>query len=162
MKFYIHHHHRAAFLSTAVAAGVDAIIQKRSGRRYDTRRALRVGSYAFWSTYPQLAYFKMLGSTFKGNTAATIFKKTMTNQFLFAPVNIALAIWWDLMLQNKTRSDVCAKVRKNMGPALTEGSVFWVPVNMLGFYTIQNHHQFIFFKIASVMYKFILIPRTNS
>ena len=162
MKFYIHHHHRAAVLSTAVAAGVDAIIQKRSGRRYDMKRTLRVGSYALWSTYPQLAYFKFLGSTFKGNTAATVFKKTMTNQFLFAPINIALAIAWDLMMQNKTRSDVCAKVRKNMGPALIEGSVFWVPVNMLGFYTIQNHQQFIFFKIASVMYKFILIPRTNS
>jgi len=162
MKFCIHHHHRAAVLSTAVASGVDAIIQKRSGRRYDLKRTLRVGSYAFWSTYPQLAYFKFLGITFKGNTAATVFKKTMTNQFLFAPINIALAIAWDLMMQNKTRSDVCAKVRKNMGPALIEGSVFWVPVNMLGFYTIQNHHQFIFFKIASVMYKFILIPRTNS
>ena len=154
--------HRAALFSTAVAASVDGIIQRRSGRRYDVKRTLRVGSYAFWSTYPQLSYFKWLGSTFKGITAATVFNKTMTNQFLFAPINIALAISWDLMMQNKTGRDVCAKVSKNMGPALIEGSVFWVPVNMLGFYTVKNQHQFIFFKCASVMYKFILLPRTNS
>ena len=153
--------HRAALFSTAVAASVDCIIQRRSRRRYDLKRTLRVGSYAFWSTYPQLSYFKWLGSTFKGNTAATVFQKTMTNQFLFAPINIALAISWDLMMQNKT-SSVCAKVSNNMGPALIEGSVFWVPVNMLGFYTVRNHQQFIFFKFASIVYKFILIPRTNS
>ena len=154
--------HRAALFSTAVAASVDGIIQRRSGRRYDVKRTLRVGSYAFWSTYPQLSYFKWLGSTFKGNTAATVFNKTMTNQFLFAPINIALAISWDLMMQNKTGRDVCAKVSKNMGPALIEGSVFWVPVNMLGFYTVNNLHQFYFFQCASVMYKVILLPRTNS
>lgn len=160
MKFTIQH--RAALFSTAVAASVDCTIQRRSGRRYDLKRTLRVGSYALWSTYPQLSYFKWLGSTFKGNTAATVFQKTMTNQFLFAPINIALAISWDLMMQNKTGRDVCAKVSKNMGPALIEGSVFWVPVNMVGFYTVRNHHQFIFFKFASIVYKFILIPRTNS
>jgi hypothetical protein len=154
--------HRAALLSTAVAASVDGIIQKRSRRKYDVKRTLRVGSYAFWSTYPQLSYFKWLGSTFKGYNAITVCQKTMTNQFMFAPINITLAIWWDLMLQNKTKSEVFAKVSKNMGPALMEGSIFWVPVNMLGFYTVKNHNQFIFFKIASVIYKFILIPRTNS
>jgi hypothetical protein len=154
--------HRAALFSTAVAASVDCIIQRRSRRRYDMKRTLRVGSYAFWSTYPQLSYFKWLGSTFKGNTAATVFQKTMTNQFLFAPINIALAISWDLMMQNKTSKDVFAKVSKNMGPALIEGSVFWIPVNMLGFYSVHNCNQFIFFKFASIVYKFILIPRTNS
>ena len=160
MKFTIQH--RAALFSTAVAASVDCIIQRRSSRRYDMKRTLRVGSYALWSTYPQLSYFKWLGSTFKGNTAATVFQKTMTNQFLFAPINIALAISWDLMLQNKKKNDVCAKISKNMGPALIEGSIFWVPVNMVGFYTVRNHQQFIFFKFASIVYKFILIPRTNS
>ena len=160
MKFTVQH--RAALFSTAVAASVDGIIQRRSGRRYDMKRTLRVGSYAFWSTYPQLSYFKWLGSTFKGNTATTVFQKTMTNQFFFAPINIALAISWDLMLQNKTSRDVYAKVRKNMAPALIEGSVFWIPVNMVGFYTVSNYNQFLFFKFASVIYKFILIPRTNS
>ena len=154
--------HRAALFSTAVAASVDCIIQARSRRRYDLKRTLRVGSYALWSTYPQLAYFKFLGSTFQGNTMATVFKKTVTNQCLFAPINIALAITWDLMMQNKTRSDVFAKVSKNMGPALIEGSIFWVPINMVGFYTVHNCNQFLFFKFASVMYKFILIPRTNA
>lgn len=154
--------HRAALFSTVVAASVDCTIQRRSGRRYDVKRTLRVGSYAFWSTYPQLSYFKWLGSTFKGNTASTVFKKTLTNQFLFAPINVALAITWDLMMQNKTSNAVYDKITQNMGPALIEGSVFWVPVNMMGFYTVKNQHQFIFFKCASVMYKFILIPRTNS
>ena len=154
--------HRAALFSTAVAASVDCIIQRRSRRRYDFKRTMRVGSYAFWSTYPQLSYFKWLGSTFKGNTATTVFQKTMTNQFFFAPINIALAISWDLMLQNKTSRDIYAKVRKNMGPALIEGSVFWIPVNVAGFYTVSNYNQFLFFKFASVIYKFILIPRTNS
>jgi hypothetical protein len=160
MKFI--NQHRAAFVSTAVAIGVDCTIQRRSQRKYDVKRTLRVGSYAFWSTYPQLSYFKWLGNTFKGNTVTTILQKTMTNQSLFAPINIALAISWDCMLQNKTREDVFAKVSKNMGPALVEGSVFWIPVNMLGFYSVSNHSQFIFFKIASVLYKFILIPRTNA
>lgn len=155
-------HNRAAILSTAIAAGVDAIVQKRSGRRYDPKRTLRVGSYAFWSTYPQVAYFKMLGAVFRGNTATTVFSKTMTNQLLFAPINIALAISWDLLLQNKSPSDVRIKVGKNMGPALIEGSVFWIPVNMLGFYTVPNQSQFAFFKCASVFYKFILISRVNN
>ena len=154
--------HRAALFSTAVAASVDCVIQRRSGRRYDLKRTLRVGSYAFWSTYPQMSYFKWLGSTFKGNTVATVFQKTMTNQLLFAPINIALAISWDLVMQNKTKSAVFAKVSKNMGPALREASIFWIPINMVGFYTVHNCNQFIFFKIASVMYKFILIPRTNA
>jgi hypothetical protein len=160
MKFF--NQHRAAFVSTAVAIGVDCTIQRRSRRKYDVKRTLRVGSYAFWSTYPQLSYFKWLGSTFKGYNAITVCQKTMTNQFLFAPINITLAIWWDLMLQNKTKSEVFAKVSKNMGPALIEGSIFWVPVNMVGFYSVSNRNQFIFFKIASVLYKFILIPRTNA
>lgn len=160
MKFTIHH--QTALFSTAVAASVDGIIQRRSGRRYDVKRSLRVGSYALWSTYPQLAYFKFLGLVFKGNTATTVFQKTMTTQILFAPINIALAITWDLMLQNKTKREVCVKVSKTMGPALFEGSVFWIPVNMVGFYTVQNHHQFIFFKFVSVVYKFILIPRIHA
>lgn len=154
--------HRAAFASTAIAVGVDYAIQRRSKRRYDVKRTLRVGTYAWWSSFPQIQYFTWLGNTFQGNTFPTVIKKTMMNQFCFAPMNITLAIIWDCILQNKTSKDVYEKINKNLGPALIEGSVFWIPVNTLGFYMISNNSQFIFFKFASVIYKFILLPRTNS
>ena len=37
-------HHRAALFSMAIAASVDYTIQRRSGRRYDVKRGVRVGS----------------------------------------------------------------------------------------------------------------------
>jgi hypothetical protein len=154
--------HRAAFASTAIAVGVDYAIQRRSKRRYDVKRTLRVASYAWWSSFPQMQYFKWLGNTFRGNTFPTVVQKTMVNQCCFAPINISLAIIWDCVLLNKTSKYVYKKIQKNLGPALIEGSVFWIPMNSIGFYMIPNDSQFIFFKFASVMYKFILLSRINS
>jgi len=154
--------HRAALASTAIAVGVDYAIQRRSRRRYDVKRTLRVGTYAWWSSFPQVHYFKLLGNTFQGNTISTVIKKTMVNQCCFAPVNISLAIMWDCILQNQTSKHMYKKINKNLGPALIEGSVFWIPMNSIGFYMIPNNSQFIFFKFASVLYKFILLPRTNN
>jgi len=109
-----------------------------------------------------MQYFKWLGNTFQGNIFPIVIKKTMVNQCCFAPVNIILAIVWDSMLLNKTSKHVYEKIQKNLGPALIEGSVFWIPMNSIGFYMIPNDSQFIFFKFASVLYKFIVLPRTNS
>jgi hypothetical protein len=152
--------HKAVLVSAIVSTGVDCTLQLRSKKRYNIGRTLRVGSYAAWSAIPQLFYFKMLGTAFPGNTIDVLAKKTMSNQFLFAPLNISLAIAWDLALQNKC-SEISGKISKTMGPALAEGSMSWIPMNLLGFYKFSNKNQFYFFKAASVVYKFMLIPRTN-
>jgi len=159
MKCYMNIH-KAVLVSAIVSTGVDCTLQLRSKKRYNIGRTLRVGSYAAWSAIPQLFYFKMLGTAFPGNTIDVLAKKTMSNQFLFAPLNISLAIAWDLALQNKC-SEISGKISKTMGPALAEGSMSWIPMNLLGFYKFSNKNQFYFFKAASVVYKFMLIPRTN-
>lgn len=150
--------HRAALLSASIALGVDATIQRKNCR-YDLKRALRVSSYAMWSTYPQLAYFNVLGSVFKGNTALTVFSKTATNQMLYAPINVSLAISWNLALQGKC-CDIAKTIKTTMKPAMIEGSLFWIPVNIVGFYSIPERDIFYFFKVASIAYKYILIRRT--
>lgn len=160
MKCYMNIHHKAVLVSAAVSTGVDCTLQLRSKKRYNIGRTLRVGSYAAWSAIPQTWYFKTIGTAFPGNTIDVLVKKTMTNQFLFAPINISLAIVWDLAIQRRF-SDISDKISKTMGPALVEGSLYWVPMNLLGFYKFSNNNQFYFFKAASVVYKFMLIPRTN-
>lgn len=151
--------HRAALLSASIALGVDATIQRKNCR-YDLKRALRVSSYAAWSTYPQLAYFNVLGSVFNGNTVRTVIAKTVTNQMLFAPINVSLAIAWNLALQGRYR-DIAKTIKTTMKPAMIEGSLFWIPVNLIGFYSIPEKDIFYFFKVASIAYKYILIRRTT-
>lgn len=152
--------HRAALLSASIALGVDGMIQRRNCR-YDLKRALRVSSYAMWSTYPQLAYFNVLGSVFKGNTVLTVISKTATNQMFYAPINVSLAIAWNLVLQGKYH-DIVKTIKTTMKPAMIEGSIFWIPVNLVGFYSITTDKSlFYFFKVASVAYKYMLIRRTT-
>lgn len=151
--------HKAALLSASIAFGVDATLQCRRST-YDPMRALRVSSYAAWSTYPQLAYFNVIGSVFNGNTVLTAIAKTATNQMFYAPINVSLAIAWNLALQGRYR-DIAKTIKTTMKPAMIEGSIFWIPVNLIGFYGITTDKSlFYFFKVASVGYKYILIRQT--
>lgn len=150
--------HRAAVSSAVISLGVDCIIQRRRRQRHDIRRSLRVGSYAFWSCYPQLGYFKALHSVFPGNSVTTVLQKTMATQFLFAPVNISLAIAWDMALQGKWKG-IRDKIYCTMIPALQEGALFWIPVNIVGFCSIPAPLQFHYTKLAAIVYKFSLLSR---
>jgi hypothetical protein len=150
--------HRAAVLSAVISSGVDCIIQRRRRPRHDIWRTLRVGSYAFLSCYPQLEYFKALHSAFPRHSAAAVLQKTAVTQFLFAPVNISLAIAWDMALQGKC-TGIRDKLSCTMAPALQEGALFWIPVNMFGFCSVPAPFQFYYTKLAAIVYKFSLLSR---
>ena len=150
--------HRAAVMSAVISSGVDCIIQRRRRQRHDIWRTMRVGSYAFWSCYPQLEYFKALHFAFPGNSMTTVLQKTMATQILFAPVNISLAIAWDMALQGKWKG-IRDKISCTMTPALQEGALFWIPVNIVGFCSIPSPLQFYYTKLAAIVYKFSLLSR---
>ncbi|AGE56296.1 Mpv17 / PMP22 family protein [Paramecium bursaria Chlorella virus NE-JV-1] len=146
---------RLAAISGMTAFGVDAVLQHIGKQTYDRRRAFRVTSYAFISAFPQNAYFKNLGKICKNP-----FEKTIVNQVFFAPLNISFGIAWNLALQNQF-SLIVPEIRKNMLPGLIEGSVFWIPINAIGFKFIRPCDQFFFFKLIGIPYKMLFVHRTT-
>jgi hypothetical protein len=146
---------RLAFISGVTAMSVDIAIQRMRRSPYDYKRTARVASYAFVSAFPQNAYFKNLGRVCKNPI-----EKTMMNQFVFAPINIAAGIAWNLALQSKFQ-EIVPTVQKNILPGLVEGSLYWCPLNVIGFSMMRPAHHFIFFKLAGIPYKFMFVKRTN-
>jgi len=149
---------RLAVVSGITTFGVDFALQRMmiKSRPYDIKRAFRTTSYAFFSAFPQNAYFNNLGKV-----CNTPLQKTMMNQFFFAPINITFGIAWNLALQNKFR-DIIPSVRSNLLPGLVEGSLYWCPINILAFSLIKPPDQFLFFKAVSVPYKILFVNRTVS
>jgi hypothetical protein len=81
-------------------------------------------------------------------------------QFVFAPINIAAGIAWNLAFQNKY-DEIMPTIKKNIGPGLFEGGAYWIPLNLLGFKMFKPEDQIYFFKVASVPYKIMFIRRTT-
>jgi len=146
---------RLALISTATSVSTDVVIQRMSRRKFDLKRTLRTGGFAFASTFPQNAYFNFLGKVCQDPI-----KKTMVNQFMFAPVNIAAGIAWNLALQNRF-GHIKGAVERNIVPGLIEGAAFWIPCNMLIFSLVPAHSQFLAFKLVGIPAKFIFVSRTN-
>lgn len=146
---------RLALISTATSVSVDIALQRMSRRKYDLKRTLRTGGFAFTSSFPQNAYFSYIGKVCNGPV-----QKTMVNQFLFAPVNITAGIAWNLALQNRM-GDIKETVRTNILPGLSEGAAYWIPLNMLIFSMVPMQHHFVTFKLAGIPAKFIFVARTN-
>ena len=146
---------RLALVSTATSTAVDIVLQRISKRKYDLKRTLRTGSFAFASSFPQNAYFSYIGKVCNGPV-----QKTMVNQFLFAPVNIAAGIAWNLALQNRT-GDIKDTIKTNIIPGLTEGAAYWIPLNMLIFSMVPQNHHFMTFKLVGIPAKFIFVARTT-
>jgi hypothetical protein len=143
---------RPAFLSGALAATVDLAMQKRPR---DLRRTARVASYAFVSTFPQNSFFKNLGRVCKNPV-----EKMLCTQFVFAPINIAAGIAWNLAFQKKF-DEIASTIKKNIGPGLIEGGMYWIPLNLIGFKMFKPEDQIYFFKLASVPYKVMFVRRTT-
>ncbi|AGE59979.1 Mpv17 / PMP22 family protein [Acanthocystis turfacea Chlorella virus WI0606] len=146
---------RLALISTATSVSADIVLQRMSRRKFDLKRTFRTGSFAFASSFPQNAYFNYIGRVCNGPV-----QKTMVNQFLFAPVNIASGIAWNLALQNRV-GDIKDTVKTNILPGLSEGAAYWIPLNMLIFSLVPVQHHFVTFKLAGIPAKFIFVARTN-
>jgi len=155
MSFSVPRSIRLALVSTATSVSADVVLQRMSKRRYDPKRTFRVGSFAFVSAFPQNAYFDCIGKVCNGPL-----QKTMMNQFVFAPVNIAAGIAWSLALQNRA-GDIKETVKTNIIPGLTEGAAYWIPLNMLIFSFVPTTHHFVTFKLAGIPAKFIFVARTT-
>lgn len=147
--------HRRALVSLIVSAGVDVALQKRSKLRYEPKRTLRVASFAYASSYPQIKYFDAINKVCKN-----MVQKTCSNQFLFAPINIAAGIAWNLAFQGEMKK-IPETIRKNIIPGLTEGACYWIPLNMLIFSCVSPRKQFVAFKLASIPAKFMFVERTT-
>ena len=144
---------RLALVSAATSISADFILQRMSKKRYDPKRALRVGSFSFTSSFPQNAYFHHIGKVCNGPI-----QKTLMNQFAFAPVNIAAGIAWNLTLQNRA-SEIKDNVKTNLIPGLTEGAAYWIPMNMLIFSFVPTTHHFVAFKLVGIPAKIIFVSR---
>lgn len=146
---------RLALVSTATSVTADVILQRMSKRKFDPKRTFRTGSFAFASSFPQNAYFSLIGRACNGPV-----QKTMVNQFMFAPVNIAAGIAWNLALQNRA-GDIKDTIKTNIIPGLTEGAAYWIPLNMLIFSMVPTRHHFVAFKLVGIPAKFIFVARTT-
>ena len=146
---------RLAFISGVTAMSVDIVIQRMRRHPYDYKRTARVASYAFVSAFPQNAYFKNLGRVCKNPI-----EKTLMNQIFFAPINIVAGIAWNLALQNKFQ-EIIPTVQKNILPGMIEGSLYWCPMNVVGFSLVNQANHFLFFKLAGIPFKFMFVKRTN-
>ncbi|AGE50058.1 Mpv17 / PMP22 family protein [Acanthocystis turfacea Chlorella virus Canal-1] len=146
---------RLALISTATSVAADVVLQRMSERKYELKRTLRTGSFAFASSFPQNAYFSYIGRVCNGPV-----QKTMVNQFMFAPVNIAAGIAWNLALQNRA-GDIKDTIKTNIIPGLTEGAAYWIPLNMLVFSMVPQNHHFVTFKLVGIPAKFIFVARTT-
>lgn len=147
--------HRNALVSLVVTSAVDVALQKRIKRRYDLRRTLSVGSFAYASSYPQSMYFNTINKLCKN-----MIQKTCSNQFLFAPINIAAGIAWNLAFQGEMKR-IPETIKNNIIPGLTEGALYWIPVNMIIFSCVPLRNQFIAFKFAGIPAKFMFVARTT-
>ena len=144
-----------ALVSTATSVSADFILQRMSKKRYDSKRTLRTGSFAFVSAFPQNVYFDYIGKVCSGPI-----QKTITSQLVFAPANIAAGIAWNLTLQDRA-GEIKENVKTNLIPGLTEGAAYWIPMNMLVFSFVPTKHHFVVFKLAGIPAKFIFVARTN-
>lgn len=146
---------RLALVSTATSLAADVALQRLSKRKFDLKRTFRVGSFAMVSSFPQNVYFSYINKVFNGPV-----QKTMVNQFVFAPVNIAAGIAWNLALQNRV-GDIKNTIKTNIIQGLTEGAAYWIPLNMLIFSMVPQNHHFVTFKLVGIPAKFIFVARTT-
>ena len=150
--------HKDAIMSGAISFSVDIILQKMTRKSIDFNRTSRLVSFSVLSTYPQVKYFNALDSIFLNQTLHSAIKKTIVNQILFAPVNISCAIAWNLYFESKPEI-IIPKLKTSIMPSLTEGSLYWIPMNIIAFTMIPAYHRIIFFKMCGIPYKFIFASR---
>ncbi|APC25856.1 Mpv17/PMP22 family protein, mito & peroxisome membrane [Only Syngen Nebraska virus 5] len=150
--------HKDAIMAGAISFGVDIVLQKMTRKTIDFNRTSRLVSFSVLSTYPQVKYFNALDSIFVKQTLNSAIKKTIVNQIFFAPINISCAIAWDLYFESKPEK-IIPKLKTSIIPSLAEGSLYWIPVNIVAFSMIPAYHRIIFFKICGIPYKFIFANR---
>ena len=150
--------HKDAIMSGVISFGVDIILQKMTRKTIDFNRTSRIVSFSVLSTYPQVKYFKALDSIFLNQTLHSAIKKTVINQILFAPINLSCAIAWNLYFESKPEI-IIPKLKTSVVPSLVEGSLYWIPVNIIAFTMIPAYHRIIFFKMCGIPYKFIFANR---
>lgn len=152
--------HQNAMLAGGIACGVDVAIQRIKSKRIDFRQTARIVSYSVISTYPQVSYFNAIDRIFYKKTLQSVINKTLTNQFVFAPINVTSAIIWNLSFQQKTHL-ISNKIKTSLVPSMAEGSAYWIPINLLAFSMIPASHRIAFFKLSGIPYKVMFNLRVN-
>jgi hypothetical protein len=150
--------HKDAIMAGVISFGVDVMLQKMTRKSIEFNRTSRLVSFSVLSTYPQVKYFNALDSIFLKQTLNSAIKKTIVNQIFFAPINISCAIAWDLYFDSKPEK-IIPKLKTSIIPSLAEGSLYWIPVNIVAFSMIPAYHRIVFFKMCGIPYKFIFASR---
>jgi len=152
--------HQNAMLAGGIAFGVDIGLQRMKSKRVDFKQTARIVSYSVLSTYPQVNYFNAIDRIFYKKNIQSVIQKTLTNQFVFAPVNVACAIIWNLVFQ-RTPHLICNKIKTSMMPSMIEGSAYWIPINILAFSLVPSSHRIAFFKLSGIPYKIMFNMRVT-
>lgn len=152
--------HKNALFAAGVASGVDISMQRMRNKKVNLKQTARIVSYAFISTYPQVSYFNAIDSIFYKKTFQSAINKTITNQIIFAPINVSCAIAWNLCFQAKPHL-IGDKIKTSLIPSMAEGSLYWIPINILAFSSVSPSYRLAFFKLAGIPYKFLLNNRVT-
>ncbi|AGE50427.1 Mpv17 / PMP22 family protein [Paramecium bursaria Chlorella virus CVR-1] len=152
--------HQNAMLAGGIACGVDVTLQWMKSKRVDFKQTARIVSFSALSTYPQASYFNAIDRIFHKKTLQSVINKTLTNQIVFAPINLSCAIAWNLAFQQKTHL-ISNKIKTSMVPSMVEGSSYWIPINILAFSMVPASHRIVFFKLAGIPYKVMFNMRVN-
>ncbi|KAI4318431.1 hypothetical protein MLD38_032134 [Melastoma candidum] len=109
---------------------------------YDPKRTLRMAGYGMVVLGPVLHFwFSVMSKFFPNRDLASTLKKMALGQVIFGPVMTAVFFSINATLQGEKRSEVVARLKRDLFPTLVNGIMYWPLCDFITFRFIPVHLQ---------------------
>ncbi|KAL1199300.1 Peroxisomal membrane protein PMP22 [Cardamine amara subsp. amara] len=117
-------------------------IAKNSSDSYDLVRTARMGGYGLFVLGPTLHYwFNFMSRLFPKQDLITTFKKMAMGQTIYGPTMTVIFFSLNAALQGETGSDILARLKRDLLPAMFNGVMYWPLCDFITFRFFPVHLQ---------------------
>ncbi|XP_010467271.1 PREDICTED: protein SYM1-like [Camelina sativa] len=117
-------------------------IAKKSSESYDLVRTARMGGYGLFVLGPTLHYwFNFMSRLFPTRDLITTFKKMAMGQAIYGPTMTVIFFSLNASLQGESGSDILARLKRDLLPALFNGVMYWPVCDFITFRFFPVHLQ---------------------
>ncbi|CAL9222923.1 unnamed protein product [Arabidopsis halleri] len=117
-------------------------IAKTSSESYDFVRTARMGGYGLFVLGPTLHYwFNFMSRLFPKQDLITTFKKMAMGQTIYGPTMTVIFFSLNASLQGESGSDILARLKRDLLPALFNGVMYWPVCDFITFRFFPVHLQ---------------------
>ncbi|KFK39987.1 hypothetical protein AALP_AA3G315400 [Arabis alpina] len=117
-------------------------IAKTSSESYDFVRTARMGGYGLFVLGPTLHYwFNFMSRLFPKQDLITTFKKMAMGQTIYGPCMTVIFFSLNASLQGESGSDILARLKRDLLPALFNGVMYWPVCDFITFRFFPVHLQ---------------------